>query len=102
MTAPEVAETCEDRNLIMFNALVYMYENRYSWWTLLKKLGNWHTVYVRLSRLAKNNVLKTGLHLAQVGKYKHNEGFSLDSTTAKALFVDWALKKTVAGDATVM
>ena len=46
----------------MINILLYVVENGCKWRALPKEFGNWHTVYMRMSRWAKSGVL---LHLFQ-------------------------------------
>ncbi len=85
-------------NLIMLNALLYVAENGCKWRGLPKNFGNWHSIYVRMNRWAKNGVLDRvfeKLQLEQIVRIKI-EAFSLDSTVVK-VHPDGtgALKKTV-------
>jgi len=71
----------DNRN--MLNALIYRCKNGCSWRDLPKEFGNWHVIYMRFSRWAKNGVLeniytvlsKEGLQCANV--------YALDSTSVK-------------------
>ena len=72
-------------NLNMLNALLYVAENGCKWRALPKHFGNWHSIYVRLNRWAKNGVLDRifeKLQLEQIVRIKI-EAFSLDSTIVK-------------------
>ena len=46
---------CSDLDVI--NAVLYVVENGCKWRSLPKEFGNWHTIYVRMSRWSKNHVL---------------------------------------------
>jgi|SRR5208337_2008856 len=72
-------------NLTMLNALLYVAENGCKWRGLPKHFGNWHSIYVRMNRWAKNGVLDRvfeRLQLEQIVRLKI-EAFSLDSTIVK-------------------
>jgi len=72
-------------NLNMLNALLYVAENGCKWRALPKHFGNWHSIYVRLNRWAKNGVLDRvfeKLQLEQIVRIKI-QAFSLDSTIVK-------------------
>jgi transposase len=72
-------------NLTMLNALLYVAENGCKWRGLPKHFGNWHSIYVRMNRWAKNGVLDRvfeRLQLEQIVRIKI-EAFSLDSTIVK-------------------
>ena len=72
-------------NLIMLNALLYVAENGCKWRGLPKNFGNWHSIYVRMNRWAKNGVLDRvfeKLQLEQIVRIKI-EAFSLDSTVGQ-------------------
>ena len=72
-------------NLNMLNAFLYVAENGCKWRALPKHFGNWHSIYVRLNRWAKNGVLDRifeKLQLEQIVRIKI-EAFSLDSTIVK-------------------
>ena len=68
-------------NLQVLNAILYVAEHGCKWRGLPKKFGNWHTIYTRANRWAKNGVL---------------DHVSLDSTAVKVHpDATGALKKTV-------
>lgn len=72
-------------NLAVLNALLYAAENGCKWRGLPKHFRNWHSIYVRMSRWAKNGVLDRvfeKLQLEQIVRVKI-EAFSLDSTMVK-------------------
>jgi transposase len=72
-------------NLDVLNAILFVLENGCKWRALPKEYGNWHTLYVRMNRWAKNGLLqKVFLHLQQVGIIRVNVTLlSLDSTSVK-------------------
>ena len=72
-------------NLVLLNALLYVAEHGCKWRGLPKHFGNWHSIYVRMNRWAKNGVLDRvfeKLQLEQIVRIKI-EAFSLDSTIVK-------------------
>ena len=72
-------------NLSFINAILYVCENGCKWRALPSKFGNWHTVYVRMNRWAKNGILKAlfnELQKQQIISMKI-EAMSLDSTSVK-------------------
>ena len=44
-------------NLVLLNAILYVAEHGCKWRGLPKRFGNWHTIYMRMNRWAKNGVL---------------------------------------------
>ncbi|MDR1055026.1 MAG: transposase [Prevotellaceae bacterium] len=44
-------------NLDILNAFLYVVENGCKWRSLPEKYGNWHVVYMRISRWAKSGAL---------------------------------------------
>lgn len=44
-------------NLLVLNAILYVAEHGCTWRGLPDRFGNWHTVYVRMSRWSKSGVL---------------------------------------------
>jgi transposase len=73
------------KNLTVLNALLYVAEHGCKWRGLPKHFGNWHSIYVRMNRWAKNDVLDRvfeKLQLEQIVRIKI-EAFSLDSTIVK-------------------
>ncbi len=72
-------------NLVLLNALLYVAEHGCKWRGLPEHFGNWHSIYVRMNRWAKNGVLDRvfeKLQLEQIVRIKI-EAFSLDSTIVK-------------------
>jgi transposase len=72
-------------NLTVLNALLYVAEHGCKWRGLPRHYGNWHSIYVRMNRWAKNGVLDRvfeKLQLEQIVRIKI-EAFSLDSTIVK-------------------
>ena len=85
-------------NLNVLNAILYVAEHGCKWRGLPEKFGNWHSVYMRANRWAKNGVLErifAALQEAEVINLRV-EQVSLDSTAVK-VHPDGtgALKKTV-------
>ncbi len=72
-------------NLEVLNALLYVLENGCKWRALPEKYGNWHTIYVRMNRWAKNGVLQRVFAKLQETGVIPIEGkiLALDSTCAK-------------------
>jgi len=69
----------------LVNAILYVTENGCKWRALPKSYGNWHTVYVRMNRWSKNEVLKRlfeALQIEGIIRIKM-EAMCLDSTTVK-------------------
>jgi transposase len=72
-------------NLQVLNAILYVAENGCKWRGLPKRFGNWHTIYTRMSRWAKNGVLErifAALQAEQLVQIKL-DAISLDSTIVK-------------------
>src|ERR1700683_2106164 len=70
-------------NLQVLNAILYVAEQGCKWRGLPKRFGRWHTIYMRMSRWAKNGVLDRvfeQLQLEQIVRIRI-EAFSLDSTS---------------------
>jgi transposase len=67
------------------NAVLYVAENGCKWRRLPKELGNWHTIYTRMSRWSKAGVLdRIFARLQQEGiLLVRLEVLSLDSTIVK-------------------
>ena len=73
------------RNLQILNAILYVAEQGCKWRGLPKRFGNWHTIYVRMNRWAKNGVLERvfeKLQAEQIVRIRI-EAFALDSTSVK-------------------
>jgi transposase len=86
------------QNLQVLNAILYVAEQGCKWRGLPSRFGNWHSIYTRMNRWAKNGVLDRvfeKLQTEQIVRIKI-EAFSLDSTSIK-VHPDGtgALKKTV-------
>lgn len=85
-------------NLQVLNAILYVAEHGCKWRGLPKRFGNWHSIYTRANRWAKQGVLETVFAALQ----EHDviniqvDHVSLDSTAVK-VHPDGtgALKKTV-------
>jgi len=85
-------------NLQVFNAILYVAEHGCKWRGLPKKFGNWHSIYTRANRWAKNGVLDRVFSALQESDIINIQvdHVSLDSTAVK-VHPDGtgALKKTV-------
>lgn len=69
----------------VLNAILYVAEHGCKWRGLPKRFGNWHTIYTRMNRWAKNGVLDRvfiELQKQQAIQVKV-EALSLDSTVVK-------------------
>lgn len=72
-------------NLQALNAILYVAEQGCKWRALPKRYGNWHTIYTRMNRWAKQGVLErvfTELQKQQAIQIKI-DALSLDSTAVK-------------------
>jgi transposase len=72
-------------NLQVLNAILYVAEQGCKWRGLPSRYGNWHSIYMRMNRWAKNGVLDRvfeKLQTEQIVRIKI-EAFSLDSTSIK-------------------
>ena len=54
---PRQRGNVKNENLQVLNAILYVAENGCKWRGLPKRFGNWHTIYTRMNRWAKNGVL---------------------------------------------
>ena len=82
---PKHRKPAKISNLDVLNAVLYVVENGCKWRSLPKEYGDWHVIYVRMNRWAKNGVLQAAfLRLQQLGiiHIKANV-VSLDSTCIK-------------------
>ena len=70
-------------NRDMLNALIYRCKNGCSWRDLPKDFGNWHVIYVRFSRWAKNGVLQRIYAVLSEGGLQCADAYALDSTSVK-------------------
>ena len=64
------------------DAMLFMAENGCKWRAMPKEFGNWHSLYTKITRWAKNGVLK------RIFEFLRGEGFgelemSIDSTIVK-------------------
>src|ERR1700677_432586 len=72
-------------NLQVLNAILYVAEQGCKWRGLPRRFGNWHTIYVRMNRWAKNGVLDRvfeKLQLEQIVRIRI-EAFAPASTIVK-------------------
>ena len=72
-------------NLQVLNAILYVAEHGCKWRGLPARLGNWHTIYMRMNRWSKSGVLDRvfeKLQCQQIVRLKL-EAVSLDSTIVK-------------------
>lgn len=72
-------------NLNVLNAVLYVAEHGCKWRGLPERFGNWHTIYTRMNRWAKNGVLDrvfAELQRSQILRIKLDV-VSLDSTHIK-------------------
>ena len=73
------------QNLQVLNAILYVAEQGCKWRGLPSRFGNWHSIYTRMNRWAKNGVLDRvfeKLQAEQIVRIKI-EAFALDSTSIK-------------------
>jgi transposase len=70
-------------NRDMLNALIYRCKNGCSWRDMPKEFGNWHVVYVRFSRWAKNGVLERVYAALCEEGLQNADVYALDSTSVK-------------------
>jgi len=65
---PKHRKPAKISNSDAINAALYVLENGSKWRSMLKEYGNWHTIYTRIRRWAKNRVLRrVFLRLQQIG-----------------------------------
>ena len=55
---PKQRKPAKISNLEVLNAVLYIVENGCKWRGLPKEYGDWHVIYVRINRWAKNGVLE--------------------------------------------
>src|ERR1700740_321879 len=72
-------------NRQVLTAILYVTEQGCKWRGLPKRFGNWHTIYVRMNRWAKNGVLDQVFEKLQAEQLVRIriEAFALDSTSVK-------------------
>jgi len=73
------------QNLQVLNAILYVAEQGCKWRGLPSRFGNWHSIYTRMNRWAKNGVLDRVFEKLQTEQIVRIqiEAFSLDSTSIK-------------------
>jgi len=72
-------------NLQVLNAILYVAEQGCKWRGLPKRFGNWHSIYTRANRWAKQGVLETVFSALQENDVINIQvdHVSLDSTAVK-------------------
>ena len=81
---PKQRKPAKISNLEVLDAVLYVVENGCKWRRLPKEYEDWHVIYVRVNRWAKNGVLpRVFLHLQQQGIIQIKVVVSLDSTCIK-------------------
>ena len=72
-------------NLQVLNAMIYVAEQGCKWRAVPKQFGNWHTIYTRMNRWAKNGTLnRLFLALQKQQIIQINiDALSIDSTSIK-------------------
>jgi len=70
-------------NRDILNALLYRCKNGCSWRDLPREFGNWHVIYMRFSRWAKNGVLERIYAVLSEDGLLHTNVYALDSTSVK-------------------
>ena len=72
-------------NLKVLNAILYVMENGCKWRRLPERFGNWHTIYMRMSRWYKSGVLDRVFERLQHERLLRMrlEAVCLDSTCVK-------------------
>lgn len=72
-------------NLQVLNAILYVAEHGCKWRGLPKRFGNWHSIYTRANRWAKQGVLETVFAALQEHDVINIQAdhVSLDSTAVK-------------------
>ena len=55
---PKQRKPAKTSKLDVLNAVLYAVENGFKWRSFLKEYGDWHVIYVRINRWAKNGVLE--------------------------------------------
>lgn len=82
---PKQRKPAKISNVEVLNAVLYVVENGCKWRRMPKEYGDWHVIYVRVSRWAKKGVLQAAfLRLQQLGIIQIQVNIvSLDSTCIK-------------------
>ena len=73
-------------NLQVINAILYVAENGCKWRRLPERFGPWHSIYTRMSRWSKGEVMDRLFARLQKERFMEVkiQAVSLDSTTIKA------------------
>ena len=80
---PKQTVNVKINNRVFLNALIYRCKNGCSWCDMPKDFGNWHVIYMRFSRWAKNDVLQKIYSALSEQGLQHAEVFALDSASVK-------------------
>jgi transposase len=70
-------------NRTLLDALIYRCKNGCSWRDLPKEFGNWHVIYMRFSRRAKNGVMKKVYAALSAEGLQRVSAYAMDSTSVK-------------------
>ena len=82
-------------NLEVLNAILYVAEQGCKWRGLLGRFVNWHTIYVRMNRWAKNGVLDRMFEKLQLNRAHQDRGVRARLDFGKgAPGWHWRVKKT--------
>ena len=82
-TFPKPRGNVKVSNRKALNGILYILEHGCKWRALPQRYGNWHTVYMRFSRWAKNGVLTQVFQRLQQEQLIDPTVLGLDSTTVK-------------------
>ena len=80
---PKPRGTVKVSNLQALNGILYVLEHGCKWRALPERFGNWHTVYMRMSRWAASGVLDRVFQRLQQEQLIDLEVLGLDSTSVK-------------------
>ena len=80
---PKHRGTVKVSNRRALNGILYILEHGCKWRALPERFGNWHTVYMRMSRWAHNGVLTTVFQRLQQEQLIDLDVLGLDSTSVK-------------------
>ena len=90
---PKVRGTHRIDNITALNGMLYLAENGCKWRSLPEKYGKWHSIYMKISRWAKNGVLENIFNT--LGEDWGVTTIAMDSTSIKVHpHGTGALKKT--------
>jgi len=82
-TFPKPRGNVKVSNRQALNGILYILEHGCKWRALPERYGNWHTVYMRMSRWAKSGVLTQVFQRLQQDQLIDLDVLGLDSTTVK-------------------